>query len=427
MADDEKFDAIVIGAGPAGTACAYVLAQSGKNVLLIERGVSAGSKNVTGGRVYTYALELVEPGLHKRALLERKVIREQIMMVGEKTAATIDYFNPAFGGEEPQSYTILRANFDDWFAAEAENQGAMLAAGIKVDNVIEKDGKIIGVRAGEDELYADIVVAADGVNSLIAQQAGLRGEIESHTVGVGIKEVISLPSEVIENRFQVKEGEGAARVIVGCTEGIAGGGFLYTNKDTISLGMVFHPEDASRYGKSIHDIFQDFKMHPAIQNLLGDGLSVEYGAHLVNETGWRDVPKKLYRDGLLLVGDAAGFVLNTGMIIRGIDLAIVSGVAAAKAILASDKPEAVGPEYLKQLQTLNLIPTMKLYAKWPELLENPRMFTAYPKLALDAFELLFTVDGKVPAKMSKAMLGIVKKHVTFSQMISDGWKGFKVL
>lgn len=427
MADDEKFDAIIIGAGPAGTACAYVLAQAGKSVLLVERGVSAGNKNVTGGRVYTYALELVEPGLHKRASLERKVVREQIMMVGNSGALTLDYFNPGFGGEDPQSYTILRANFDEWFAAEAEGQGAMLATGIKVDGVIEKNGKIIGVKAGEDELYADVVVAADGVNSLIAQQAGLRGEIESHTVGVGVKEIISLPSEVIDNRFQVKQGEGAARVIVGCTEGIAGGGFLYTNKDTVSLGMVFHPEDACRYGKSIHEIFQDFKMNSAIQNLLGDGTSVEYGAHLVNETGWRDVPRKIYRDGLLMVGDAAGFVLNTGMVIRGIDLALVSGVAAARAILASDKMEDVGPEYINQLEALHLIPTMRLYAKWPELLENPRMFTTYPEMALEAMQLLFTVDGKAPTKISKAMLGIVKQHVTLSQMISDGWKGFRVL
>lgn len=427
MADDEKFDVIVIGAGPAGTACAYTLAKAGKNVLLIERGGSAGSKNVTGGRVYTYALELVEPGLHQRASLERKVVREQIMMVGESGALTVDYFNPEFGGEVPQSYTILRACFDEWFAAEAEGQGAMLAPGIKVDGIIEKDGKIVGVKAGEDELYADVVVAADGVNSLIAQQAGLRGEIESRSVGVGVKEMISLPPEVIDSRFQLKPGDGAARVIVGCTEGIAGGGFLYTNKDTVSLGMVLHPEAVSRHGKSIHEIFQDFKMNPAIQNLLGDGTTVEYGAHLVNETGWRDVPRQLYRDGLLLVGDAAGFVINTGMVIRGIDLALVSGVAAARAILASNTAKDAGPEYVNQLQVLNLVPTMRLYAKWPELLENPRMFTAYPGMALAEMKFLFTVDGKVPAKMPKAMLAIAKQHVTLSQMIADGWKGFKAL
>jgi len=89
MGDEDKFDAIIVGAGPAGSACAYLLAKEGKSVLVIERGISAGSKNLTGGRLYTYALELVEPGLHAEAPLERKVVREQIMMLGESSGVTI--------------------------------------------------------------------------------------------------------------------------------------------------------------------------------------------------------------------------------------------------------------------------------------------------------------------------------------------------
>ncbi len=122
-------------------------------------------------------------------------------------------------------------------------------------------------------------------------------------------------------------------MILGCTEGIHGGGFLYTNQDSISLGCVFMPEEVAAHGKSVHEIFQDFKMHPAIYPLIADGETVEYGAHLVSEEGYRGIPKKLYRDGFLMVGDAAGFVINTGYSIRGIDLAIVSGVAAARAII----------------------------------------------------------------------------------------------
>src|SRR5208337_5038031 len=108
MADD-KFDAIVVGAGPAGSACAYVLAKAGKNVLLVERGDSPGGKNVSGGRLYTYALELLEPGMYKRAPLQRKIVREQIMLLNERGATTVDYFNPAFGEEVPQSYSVVRA------------------------------------------------------------------------------------------------------------------------------------------------------------------------------------------------------------------------------------------------------------------------------------------------------------------------------
>lgn len=427
MSDDEKFDAIIIGAGPAGTACAYVLAKNGKSVLLVERGVSAGSKNVTGGRLYTYALELVEPGLYRHAPLERIVVREQIMMLGENSATTIDYVNYDFGQNVPQSYSVLRAPFDEWFAAQAEARGAMLAPGVLVDELIEADGKIVGIKAGEDEIYATVVVAADGVNSFIAQKAGLRRDIDAHTVGVGVKEVIELPANVIEDRFQVTGGEGAARVLIGCSDNVLGGGFLYTNKESISLGLVLNPADLAGQGKQIHEIMQELKMHPAIYSLIKDGTTVEYGAHLVPEIGYHAMPENLYRDGLLLVGDAAGMVVNTGTIIRGIDLAIVSGVAAAQAILKNENSSNVGPAYRKELETLELLATMKLYAKFHELMSNRRMVSTYPAMANDMLQVLFAVDGRLPERMDKAMLKVLKKHVTFGQLLADGWKGFKAV
>jgi len=424
---EEKFDAIIVGAGPAGTACAYLLAKEGKSVLVIERGVSAGSKNVTGGRMYTYALELVEPGLHAEAPLERQVVREQIMMMSQESAMTVDYFDLTYSGEVPQSYTILRAPFDEWFAGKAEEQGAMLAAGIKVDDLIIENEKVVGVKAGDDEMYADVVIAADGVNSFLAQKAGLRQDINQHVVGVGVKEIIELPADIIEKRFNVGKDQGAARTIVGCTQGVQGGGFLYTNRDSISLGVVFNPKSAAKNVKKIHEIMQDFKLHLAIQPLIADGITVEYGAHLVPEQGWRAVPSKLYREGMLVIGDAAGFCLNTGTIIRGIDLAIVSGVAAARAIICAINPAQSGSAYMAELEKLKLIPTMKLFAGWPDLLENPRMVTKYPEMINAMLNFMFKVDGNVPEKMNKAMLKIVKQHVSMKELLSDGWKGVKAI
>ncbi|WP_425059949.1 hypothetical protein SCACP_05780 [Sporomusa carbonis] len=427
MSAEEKFDAIIIGAGPAGAACAYVLAKAGKSVVLVERGASAGNKNVTGGRLYTYALELVEPGLYQEAPLERKVVREQIMMLGQNGAVTVDYADYGFGEEIPQSYSVLRAPFDEWFAARAEAQGAMMVPGILVEELIEADGKIVGIKAGDDEIYATVVIAADGVNSFIAQKAGLRGDITAHTVGVGAKEVIELPEQVIEDRFNLQGGEGAARVLIGCSDGVLGGGFLYTNKKSISLGVVLNPEDLAGQGKKIHDILQNLKMHPAVYPLIKDGMTIEYGAHLVPEVGYQAMPKKLYRDGLVLVGDAAGMVVNSGTILRGIDLAIVSGVAAARAVLKNDGESNIGPAYVAELENLALIPTMKLYANFHELLSNRRMMSVYPNMANDMMKTLFTVDGKLPERMDKAMLKVLKKHVTFGQLIADGWRGVKAI
>jgi len=427
MSTDDKFDAIIIGAGPAGSACAYVLAREGKNVLLVERGVSAGSKNVTGGRLYTYALEMVEPGLHARAPLQRKVVREQIMMLGQNGAVTIDYADYDFGGEVPQSYTVLRAPFDEWFAGEAEAKGAMVATGILVDELLEENGKIVGIKAGEDEMYADVVIAADGVNSLIGQKAGLRSDITPHLVGVGIKEIIELSDDVIEARFNLRGDEGAARVAIGCTEGISGGAFLYTNKGSVSLGIVFNPDQAGRQERRIHEILQDFKLHPAILPLIEGGTTVEYGAHLVPEVGLSGMPKKLYRDGLVMVGDAAGIGINTGTIIRGIDLAIVSGLAAANAVIEAGDGAAVGPLYEKQLEKLALLPSMRLFAGWHKIMEIPRIFDEYPALANEAMKFMFTVDGKVPEKMTQALFKIMRRHVTIGQLLADGWKGFRAI
>lgn len=425
MSDEEKFDAIIIGAGPAGAACAYVLAKEGKNVILIERATAAGEKNLTGGRLYTYAMELVEPGLYKRAPLERKVVREQVMMMSGNSAITADYVNYDFAADVPQSFTVLRAPFDEWFASQAEEQGAALACGILVEDLIEEDGKIVGIRAGDDELFANVVIAADGVNSFIAQKANLRDDITAHSVGVSAKEIIELPRGVIENRFNLNGDEGAARVIIGGTDGVLGGGFLYTNKDSISLGVVLSPADIGKSGKKINDILQGLKMHPAIYSLIKDGTTVEYGAHLVPELGYSGMPKKLYRDGLVVVGDAAGMCMNTGTILRGIDLAIVSGVAAARAVIGNEGASNIGASYMQELEKLQLLPTMRLYGKYHELLSNPRMISTYPNMANEIMKMMFSVDGTLPKRVDKAMFGIVKQHVTFGQILADGWKGFK--
>jgi electron transfer flavoprotein-quinone oxidoreductase len=426
MADD-KFDAIVVGAGPAGSACAYTLAKEGRNVLLLERGNSAGAKNVSGGRLYTYALELLEPGMYQRAPLQRKIVREQIMLLDEQCATTIDHFNPGFGENVPQSYSVVRAALDEWFAGEVESAGGTVGSGVLVDGVLEENGKIVGIVSGGEEMRADVVVAADGVNSLLGQKAGLFPDVTAHAVGVGVKETIELPDSTISARFAVKDDEGAARVAIGCTDGISGGAFLYTNKGSISLGIVFNPEQAAKQKRHIQDIFQDFKMHPAIQALIEGGTSVEYGAHLVPEVGYHGIHKRLYREGMLVVGDAAQFGINTGVIIRGMDLAIVSGLAAARAILNSKSAAETGPLYMKQLEELLLLANERAYQNFHKIFEISRIFSGYPQLMNEAMDFLFRVDGKVPTPMLKGLLGVAKKHASFGQMLADGWKAYRSL
>lgn len=424
---EDQFDVIIVGAGPAGLAAAYTLAKEGKQALVIERGVVAGSKNVSGGRLYSYALEMVEPGLAAQARLERIVTHEQIMLLDDDRSVTIEYTNPSFGGPAPQSYTVLRAVFDEWFAEQVEAQGAFIAAGVHVDNIIEEGGKIVGVVAGEDEMRAQVVIAADGVNSILAQKAGLRSDLTPHEIGVGVKEIIELPASVIEDRFHLSAHEGAARMILGGSNGVNGGGFLYTNRESISLGCVFLPQVVAEKGIPIHEIFQNLKMHPAIAELIQGGRTIEYGAHLVPEAGWKHVPTQLHRPGFLMVGDAAGFVINQGYTIRGMDLALLSGLAAARAILQAADVAAIGPTYIQQLEQIGLNAAMQQFADFPAVMDNPRLFSTYPAIAADVFTHLYTLNNVAPMPLRKGLMSALKNHTSVWELLKDGWKIIKAV
>jgi electron transfer flavoprotein-quinone oxidoreductase len=296
-----------------------------------------------------------------------------------------------------------------------------------VDGLIEENGKIVGIRAGEEEMRCDVVVAADGINSLLAQKAGLFSDIQGHAVGVGVKETIELPDSVISARFGVKDDEGVARVAIGCTEGISGGAFLYTNRGSISLGIVFNPVQVGKHGRSIQEILQDFKMHPAILALIDGGTTIEYGAHLVPEIGYRGIPERLHREGMVVIGDAARFGINTGLIIRGMDLAMVSGLAAARAILQAKEIAEIGPRYMGQLEHLMLLAQERAYQNFHGIFEIPRIFGEVPKLANEAMQFLFTVNGKVPTPMVHGLMDVARHHVTLGQIVADGWKVYRSL
>lgn len=390
-ADEDAVDVIVVGAGPAGVACAYRLAAAGRSVVLVERGTTAGSKNVSGGRLYTWALELVEEGLTAQAPWERAVVREQMVVLDGERSVTVSVAQPPAAGAVPGSVTVLRAPFDAWFAGRAEEAGVLLATGVVVDGLVVEGDRVVGIVADGEEMRAGVVVAADGVTSGLARQAGLVAAPAAHAVGVGAKRVVALDPAVIEQRFGVGPREGAATLLLGCTGGVHGGGFLYTNGASLSVGVVASPADLAPAGKTIHGLLGDLVEHPAVAPLLAGGEVVEYAGHLVREDGWRGVPRRLTRDGFLVTGEAAGFVLNLGYTVRGMDLALASGVAAATAILAGGDLETA---YRAALA--DVVATMQATDGYRDLLHLERMYATYPKLALDVATGLFTVDGSVP-------------------------------
>jgi electron transfer flavoprotein-quinone oxidoreductase len=250
---EEKFDAIIVGAGLAGLSAAYTLAREGLEVLLLERGDYPGAKNVTGGRIYLNPIRELFPDLWKKAPFERHISQEGVSIMAGERSLNLSYRGEELEQEPYQSYSILRAKFDRWLSKQAERKGAMLVSRSRVDDLIIENGRVEGVYAGGDELRSQVVIACDGVLSLMAEKAGLRKPGSARQYGVGFKEVIELDSALINERFGLEGDEGAARLYMGeVTKGKFGGGFLYTNKESISLGIVV----------GIHDLMEGA---PAIQ------------------------------------------------------------------------------------------------------------------------------------------------------------------
>jgi electron transfer flavoprotein-quinone oxidoreductase len=430
MADD-KFAAVIVGAGPAGSTAAYLLAKAGLEVLLIERASEPGGKNMFGGRLYSYSLHRIMPDFWEQAPVERRVVRETLsLMAGDKTVS-VSCQDKNWEKTPYHSFTLLRAEFDAWMAAQAEAAGAMVAPGIRVDGLIMENGRVIGVRAGDDELLADVVIAADGANSLLAEQAGLGKRPGPHQVAVGVKQVIELSPEVIDQRFQLSDGRGAASLYVGsCTRGMPGGGFLYTNKSSLSLGLVVKASEFETGQYRVSELLEDFKEQPAIAPLIEGGRVGEYSAHLVPEAGLGMAPK-LFGDGILVAGDAAGLVLNLGYLVRGMDLAIASGEAAALAVeqarAAGDYSRSKLSVYQGLLQS-GVLRDMEQYRRAPGFLEHRRIYQLYPELAAGLASELFTVDGSPPVSLWKKGMRCLKRHqVGWTQLMKDAWTGGKSL
>ena len=366
------------------------------------------------------------PGFAQRAPVERKITKERVSFLTEESAMTLDYQAPATDRPVQESYSVLRGKFDQWLMAQAEEAGAQFISGIRVDNVVTNNGKVTGVEADGDVLEARVVILADGVNSILAEKLGmLSPRVQPGSVAVGVKELIELPKGQLEDRFNLQGNEGAAWLFAGSpSNGLMGGGFLYTNESTISLGLVCGLHDIGTSSKSVAQMLEDFKQHPIVKPLIAGGKMVEYGAHVVPEAGINMLPK-ITGNGVLIAGDAAGLCLNLGFTIRGMDMAIASGEAAANAVLAAKERNDFSQQGLSTYQTLledGMMKDFKLYKKLPAFMENPRMFNQYPKMMTGIMADMFTVDGTPAQPMRKKIIKRAKE-VGYLNLIKDGMKG----
>jgi electron transfer flavoprotein-quinone oxidoreductase len=428
---EPDFEVIVIGAGVAGCVAAYQLARQGRSVLLIERGEAPGSKNLSGGVLYCRGIQQVFPDFLTEAPVERRITRNYISFLNADSSVAIDYKDARLA-DPVNAVTVLRAKLDAWLAEKCEEAGAIIMPGVRVDRVLTEGTRVVGVRADDDELRAHVVVAADGVNSFIAKEAGLRQKEPLNHLAVGVKSVISLPRETIEQRFNLTGDEGAAFAVVGdCTEGVGGGGFLYTNIDSLSVGIVVRLDDLTAKQKVVTDIFDHFLQHRFIAPYLEGGELLEYGCHLVAEGGLHMIGE-IVTDGMVVVGDAAGLTLNTGLTVRGMDLAVGSAAAAAEAIGAAldakDTSKAGLASYRNKLFASYVGQDMKTYAKAPHFLEVEQMYKQYGELLANVLYGAFNLDTQPREHMAKvARKSLARSPLTMRQLVRDGIAGARAL
>jgi electron transfer flavoprotein-quinone oxidoreductase len=354
----EKFDAIVVGAGPGGSAAALELARHEKQVLLLERGKVPGAKSATGGILYgqtntPFNLDYLIPDFEERAPIERPIHKYYMHHLSGNKFKTTD-LSRLHAYKTRWSYTILRGKFDPWFAdqaaVEARRHGGGLLTEVTVTGPLVENGHITGVVTEElDPIRADVVVAADGSTSNLARKAGLRPWMKPEDWFQGVKVVAEVGKSVIEETFGAREHGGTAHLYAGDLFGGArGGGFLYTNRDTLSIGTVFHLDSIAAKRVPPHEYLDRLLNHPLVANAVGETYrEVEYSAKLIPD-GKRWAMQNPHKDNLLVVGDAAGHLKAAGPIIKGLNLAMEGGVLAAQAyLLASSQGrlERVGGLY----------------------------------------------------------------------------------
>jgi electron transfer flavoprotein-quinone oxidoreductase len=429
----ERFDVIVVGAGPAGSAAAYTMASKGLKVALVERGEYPRAKNVFGGVLYLKPLEDLIPDFWKEAPLGRVVVEQRLWVLGEESAVAFGHRDTRFK-DPPNCWTASRAKFDAWFAGKAEQAGAVPIYETVVTDLLRDEERVIGVRTDRDDgdLYADIVVIADGVNSLLAKSLGVHREWAPDQVSLAVKEVLALPKEKIQERFNLEEGEGCTIEILGQTCGMAGLGFLYTNDDTLSIGVGVLVSDLKRKRVKPYEVLDGLKQHPVIRRLIEGSEAKEYAAHLIPEGGFQAMPP-LAGDGWMICGDAAQMVNAVHR--EGTNLAMLSGrLAGETAVAAHAKGDfsagGLGA-YDKAIRSSIIHRDLKKYRGVHDLLakgNSEMLFGALPQALNDAVYEMLSVDGEAKRDKQKRAARTLRDAAGGAlELVGLGYKGWRAM
>ena len=425
---ENKTNVIVVGGGPAGIAAAITIARAGFEAILIERGTFAGSKNVFGGAIYADSVKQIFPDFETSAPLERKNIEHKFAILGEDDSTVISYKkNP----KDAVSYSVMRGKFDRWMAEQARREGVIIVEETVVRDLIVKDKKVVGVKTELEDYYSDIVILADGVNSLLAKSIGLRKDIKPKDVALSVKEVIKIDKEKINERFLLNDDEGCIYELFGGSMlGKLGLGFIYTNKESVSIGLGITLDELDGTGIKPYELLDKIKEHPTISPLIKGGEVIEYSAHLIPEGGYKKMPK-LYSDGVMVTGDAAMLVNN--MHWEGTNLALISGKfageTAVEALNKKDFSAKTLKEYDKKLRKSFVIKDLYTYRNLMDVMHDKKtiFMDTYFKKINAFFEMFTSVNGVPKRELYRKFIFDFIKERGFFGLCSDFWAVVKLV
>ncbi len=362
-------DILIVGAGPAGLACALRLSQLQKQaggeplaIAVLEKGREVGSHTLSGAVLDPIALkELVPDFKAKGAPLAAEVHEDRIYFLTRNGKLHFPIAPPPL--QNHGNYVISLNRLVKWLGSLVEAEGIDLFTGFGGQELLYEGDRIVGVRTGDRgidkhgnqkasfepgvDLRAKVTILAEGVRGNLTKALNGRVSLwkgkQPPLYAVGVKELWSVP---------------AGRLPVGTvmhTMGYPlrfeefGGAFIYAMPDgQLSVGFVagldyrdpmFNP----------HTAFQRFKLHPFVKGLLEGGQLVRYGAKALPEGGWHTIPR-CYTDGALIVGDAAGFMNSIRL--KGIHLAMKTGMLAAETAFDAVRAGDVSAARLKMFEEL---------------------------------------------------------------------------
>lgn len=284
----EHFDVAIVGGGTAGFSALQQLSNLGKQAILIEGGKVPGTKNVSGGILYSkrpkngkvYNVEDVfGQEFLTQAPLERLITKYILHATSNDKVFSID-LTPAHEYQSNFAYSVLLTKLISWFAKQAgenaERQGGGIVSGVHVCGVTWNGDKTI-VETNELEPFeVKAVIAADGVNSELAELSGARAKFTPEELYQGVKVVVKLPEEILEKRFDIKHNEGAAHLFAGdVTLDHIGGGFLYTNWDTLSLGAVYHYDSLIENPVEPYALVDRLLKNPLVSEYVKDEVAIK--------------------------------------------------------------------------------------------------------------------------------------------------------